>query len=145
MVALSSSQAAANLPIVYEPGLPWLTPEIAQNPPLGYSGIRLIFRRIELTNDSMVPHFPVGAIVNVTRVIALKNLVVGRVYYREWLTSPFGEGVAQMARLLSIHDTYLLVQCDNARVPTIWPLGESAHNPLCEVWEVTHYVHYPTK
>jgi hypothetical protein len=126
-----------------ELGLPWLTPEVWNNPPLGYSGLKLIWSYAELWDNSMAPRFPKGCRVNVAPVVDRKNLVVGRVYLFDGHHIETGHPFCQIARLVSVHDTHLLVRPDQLPTPTIWPLRAEERTAVWDVYEVTHYVSWP--
>lgn len=126
-----------------EDGLPWLTPEVWNNPPLGYTGCKLIWCHVELCDNSMAPRFPKGCQVNVAPVVERKNLVVGRVYLFDGRHPDTGKPFCQVARLVSIHDAHLLVRPDQLPTPTIWPLRAEERMAVWDVYEVTHYVRWP--
>ncbi|MBJ6141785.1 hypothetical protein [Hymenobacter sp. BT559] len=126
-----------------EDGLPWLTPEVWYNPPLGYSGLKLIWNYAELCDDSMAPRFPKGCQVNVAPVVERKNLVVGRVYLFDGHHPDTGQPFCQIARLVSVHDTHLLVRADQVPTLTVWPLRAEEDKAVWDVYEVTHYVKWP--
>jgi hypothetical protein len=142
LITTTPAVAAATSPI-QEPGLAWLTPEVWNNPPLGYNGLKLIWRLAELCDDSMAPCFPSGCCVNVAPVYELKNLVVGRAYLSECWHPETGQPFCQLARLVSVHDTHLLVQADRIPTRTIWPLRADERTAVWDVYEVTHYVKWP--
>ncbi len=126
-----------------EDGLPWLTPEVWNNPPLGYSGLKLIWNYAELCDDSMAPRIPKGCQVNVAPVVERKNLVIGRVYLFDGRHPYTGQPFCQMARLVSVHDTHLLVRADQVPTLTVWPLRAEERTAVWDVYEVTHYVSWP--
>jgi hypothetical protein len=133
----------AGIDSLREAGLPWLTPEVWHNPPLGYSGLKLIWCHVELCDNSMAPRFPRGCQVNVTPVVERKNLVVGRVYLFDGRHPETDQPFCQVARLVSIHDTHLLVRPDQLPTPTLWPLRAEERTAVWDVYEVTHYVKWP--
>jgi hypothetical protein len=126
-----------------EAGLPWLTTEVWYNPPLGYSGLELIWCHVELCDNSMAPRFPKGCQVNVTPVVERKNLVVGRAYMFDGRHPHTGKPFCQLARLVSVHDTHLLVRADQLPTLTVWPLRNEERTAVWDVYEVTHYVSWP--
>lgn len=126
-----------------EAGLPWLTPEIWNSPPLGYNGCKLIWCCAEMGDNSMYPRFPKGCQVNVAPVVERKNLVVGRVYLFDGHHPYTGKPFCQMARLVSVHETHLLVRADQVPTLTVWPLRPEERTAVWDVYEVTHYVKWP--
>lgn len=126
-----------------ELGLPWLTPEVWNNPPLGHTGCKLIWSCAEMWDNSMAPRFPKGCQVNVAPVVERKNLVVGRVYLFDGHHPETGKPFCQIARLVSIHDAHLLVRPDQLSTPTLWALRAEEHKAMWDVYEVTHYVSWP--
>jgi hypothetical protein len=126
-----------------EDGLPWLTPEVWNNRPLGYGGHKLIWCYAEIEDNSMAPRFPKGCCVNVAPVVERKNLVVGRVYLFDGCDPITRKPFCQVARLVSIHDAHLLVRADRVPTLTVWPLRAEERTAVWDVYEVTHYVKWP--
>ncbi|MGI4871662.1 MAG: hypothetical protein ACRYFX_10840 [Janthinobacterium lividum] len=130
-----------------EPGLPWVTPEMEHDRPLGRHGMRLIWCICEFGTDGMAPRFPKGCRVNIARVQAKKDLVIGAVYVYVFTDPETGEEVSEAGRLEKIGDNYLQARADNNPVPSFWLLreGVSEAESLRDVWEVTHYTRYPVQ
>jgi hypothetical protein len=126
-----------------EDGLPWLTPEVWNNPPLGYDGTKLIWQLAELQDESMAPRFPKGCRVNIAPVHARQNLVVGRIYLFDGRHPQTGQPFCQVARLVSVHESHLLVRADRVGTCSVWPLRAQEHMAVWDVYEVTHYVSWP--
>ncbi|MGI4872272.1 MAG: hypothetical protein ACRYFX_13985 [Janthinobacterium lividum] len=142
MLALPITPCPGTAPL-REVGLPWLTPEIWNNPPLGYGGHKLIWCTAEVQDNSMAPRFPKGCTVNIAPVHERKNLVVGKVYVYDGHHPLTGAPFCQLARLVSIHATHLLVRADNVPTLTVWPLRLDERTAVWDLREVTHYRRWP--
>jgi hypothetical protein len=130
----------------YEPGLPWVTPEVWANRPLGYNNMKLIWCRAEMGGNDMAPRFPKGAVVNVAPVYERKNLVVGKVYLYVYQDAETGEEASQMGRLEKIGGNCLWARADNdPKVGLCWLLRDDERESVRDVWEVTHYFSYPAE
>jgi hypothetical protein len=128
----------------HEPGLPWLTQEIWDNPPLGHNGYRLIWHYGVLAGNHMAPRFPKGCMVNMAPVCDKKNLVVGKVYAYSWRDTTTGEWQYQIGRLEYIGGNYLEARADNQpEIGLIWQLREDEREAVWDVQEITHYASYP--
>jgi hypothetical protein len=128
-----------------EPGLPWLTPTMYDNMPLGYDGHPVLLCIGEMGGDNMAPRFPKGCSVQTAPVFEKGNLVVGRVYtYRYWDAQDEAWAV-EIGRLTKIGGNYLEAQADNCPTPSIWLLRETEREAVWDVREVTHYVNYPSE
>jgi len=126
-----------------EPGLPWLTEELRNNPPLGYNGQRTILCYGEMGGDNMAPRFPKGCWIHSVPVYKKKNLVLGRVYTYRYLDQETQEWAWEIGRLVKIGGNYLEAKADNNPTPSIWLLREEEREAVWDVREVTHYVSYP--
>lgn len=143
MVAFTTPAAQPGTAPIQELGLAWLTPDVWNSPPLGYNGLKLIWRLAEISDDSMAPRFPSGCCVNVAPVYERKNLVVGRAYLFDARHPETGELFCQLARLVSMHESHLLVRADRVPTLTVWPLRADERTAVWDVYEVTHYVKWP--
>lgn len=129
-----------------EPGLQWVTPEVWVNRPLGYNNMKLIWCRAELGGNDMAPRFPKGCVVNVAPVYERKNLVVGKVYLYVYQDAETGEEASQMGRLEKVGGNCLWARADNdPKVGLCWLLRDDEREAVRNVWEVTHYVSYPSE
>jgi hypothetical protein len=128
-----------------EPGLPWLTFELRDNPPLNYSGLSSIPCLGDVTGNHMAPRFPKGCAVNMMPVCEKKNLVVGRVYTYRYQNQKSKEWEWEIGRLVKIEGNYLEVKADNNPTPSIWLLRDEEREAVWDVWEVTHYASYPAE
>ncbi|MGI4871495.1 MAG: hypothetical protein ACRYFX_09990 [Janthinobacterium lividum] len=127
----------------HEPGLPWFTPELRENPPLNRVGLQSIPCIGDIATDSMAPRFPRGCAVNTMPVHKREYLVLGRVYTHCFLNAETGEWEWAIGRLVKIGGNYLEVKADNDPTPAIWLLREEEAQAVWDVWEVTHYAYYP--
>jgi hypothetical protein len=127
----------------HEPGLPWFTTDMYDNPPLGYNGLSTIPHFGNMAADNMAPRFPKGCSVNTRAVHEKKNLVVGRVYTYHYQDTQTGAWRREMGRLVKIGSNYLEVKADNCPTPSQWLLREDEQQAVWDVNEVTHYASYP--
>jgi len=128
----------------FEPGLPWRTPETWDNPPLGRTGMRLIWHYTEAGSNHMAPRFPKGSVVTIAPVYEKENLVVGKVYIYAYRDAETGQKGYQMGRLEKIWGNCLWARADNApELGLCWLLRNEPREAVWDVYEVTHYISYP--
>jgi hypothetical protein len=128
-----------------EPGLPWLTPDMWENRPLGRNGQKLIWDRVLVENQSMAPRFPKGCNVNVAPIAKREHLQVGKVYLYVYRNQQTGEQACELGRLDHIGGNYLIATFDNYPTPALWLLEEKPGREFRNVHEVTHYISYPAE
>lgn len=130
-----------------EPGLPWWTPELRDNPPLGYNGLSILPFTGWIEGSRMAPRFPKGCAVMLVPVYRRENLVVGKVYTYSYRNEASSELEMTIGRLVKIGGNYLEVAADNpspdAASRTIWLLRDNKEQAVWDVREVSHYVSYP--
>jgi hypothetical protein len=130
-----------------EPGLPWWTPEMRDNPPLGYNGLSKVPYTAYLGGHRMAPRFPKGCGVMLAPVFDRKHLVLGKVYTYSYRDAESGQLEMTIGRLVRIGGNNLEVICDNPSPDepnrTIWLLRDDEAQAVWDVREVTHYVSYP--
>jgi hypothetical protein len=127
----------------FEPGLPWLLPNMEM--PVGHSGIKILRCTALINNNYMAPRFPPGCVLNVAPVVARKNLVIGKVYLYVYTHGETGEEICQLGRLHHIGDNYLTALFDNNPIPALWLLRADEREAVWDVYEVTHYLSHPGK
>jgi hypothetical protein len=126
-----------------EPGLPWFTDALRQNPPLGYDNFPTIPFASWLEGNDMAPRFPKGCAVQSVPVFEKQRLVIGRVYLYSFQVPETGEWRWNIGRLVKIGGNCLHVKADNNPVPAIWLLREKESEAVWDVREVTYYESYP--
>jgi hypothetical protein len=132
----------------FEPGLPWLTSEMRADPekmPLSYRGHRVLLSIGYMGGDNMAPRFPKGCGVQTMPVCDKDKLIVGRVYTYRYQNQKSKEWEWEIGRLMKIEGNYLEVKADNNPTPSIWLLRDEEREAAWDVWEVTHYVSYPSE
>lgn len=139
----------------HEPGLPWFTAEMFQNPPADtregtpdyYKGWATLPCIGDIAGEHMAPRFPRGCAINTMPVFHKGMLVVGKVYVYRFENKETGEVEWNMGRLVKIGGNYLEVASDNPGPDeadrTIWLLREEEGQATWDVREVTHYAAYP--
>jgi len=130
-----------------EPGLPWWTEALRDNPPLDYRGQPMLPFTAWVEGERMAPRFPAHTGVMLVPVFEKANLVLGKVYTYQYSDSETGEQAMTIGRLVKIGGNYLEVAADNPRPVdanrTIWLLRDTEQEAVWDVREVTHYVSYP--
>jgi hypothetical protein len=130
-----------------EPGLPWWTAELRDNPPLGYNGLTIVPFTAYVESDRMAPRFPKGCAVMLVPVYGRENLVLGKVYTYSYQDGESGELAMTIGRLIKIGGNYLEVAADSPSPDeadrTIWLLRDNEAQAAWDVREVSHYVSYP--
>lgn len=126
-----------------EPGLPWVTPDMWENRPLGRNGQKLIWNRVLVGNQSMAPRFPKECSVTVARITEREHLQVGKAYLYVYRNQQTGEEECELGRLDRIGGNYLVATFDNYPTPALWLLEERTEQEFRNVYEVTHYISYP--
>lgn len=130
-----------------EPGLPYWTEALRDNPPLDYRGTPHRPYTAWIEGERMAPRFPAGAGVKLTPVGERQRLVLGRVYTYTYRSQATGLVEMTMGRLVNIGGNYLEVAADNPSPDeadrTIWLLRDNEHEAVWDVHEVSYYVSYP--
>ena len=131
----------------HEPGLPWWTEELRENPPLGYNGHSILPFTAHIEGQRMAPRFPAGCAVMLVPVYAKQNLVLGKVYTYSYRNAESGELEMTIGRLLKIGGNCLEVTADSLGPDdadrAIWLLREEEREAVWDVREVAYYVSYP--
>lgn len=128
----------------HEPGLPLLTLQESSSPPVLRNGLTGLWVPCDFITESMAPRFPKGCTVNVAPVFSRANLVVGRVYLYAYQDEATGQLAYQVGRLEKVGGNCLWARADNRpEVRLVWCLREDEREAVWDVYEVTHYLHYP--
>lgn len=129
-----------------EPGLPWLPTDWVSHPPQLRNGLPGVWCPCEFAGQSMAPRFPKGTTVNLAPVLHRANLLVGRVYVYAYSDEQTGQQAYQAGRLERVGGNCLWARADHDPATRLcWLLREDPAQECWDVYEVTHYLHYPAQ